>query len=183
LVYNLTFTTLIMIMFWGYSESFAQKTDQPQTVPFVDLNRYVGRWYEIAKIPNRFQKKCHSNTTAEYRLLENGKIEVINRCMEEDGKIIETKGVAKVEDPTSNAKLKVSFVRILGLYLFWGDYWIIGLGNNYEYAIVGSPNRKYGWILSRESSLSQENLEEIFSLLRLKGYNPDDFQITIQENN
>lgn len=181
--FNLTFMTFVVFISWGQTEVFAQKSDQPRTVSFVDLNRYTGLWYEIAKIPNRFQKKCYGNTTAEYQLLENGKIAVINRCLEEDGKINEAKGLAKVEDTTSNAKLKVSFVRILGLSIFWGDYWIIGLGNNYEYAIVGSPDRKYGWILSRESSIDQEKLEEIFSQLRLQGYNPDDFQFTIHDNN
>jgi len=181
--FNLTFMTFVVFISCGQTEVFAQKSDQPRIVSFVDLNRYTGLWYEIAKIPNRFQKKCYGNTTAEYQLLENGKIAVINRCLEEDGKINEAKGLAKVEDTTSNAKLKVSFVRILGLSIFWGDYWIIGLGNNYEYAIVGSPDRKYGWILSRESSIDQEKLEEIFSQLRSQGYNPDDFQFTIHDNN
>ncbi len=152
---------------------------EPTVVPSVDLNRYVGTWYEIAKIPNRFQRKCDSGTTAEYRLREDGNIDVINRCSNKDGTQIQAKGIAKIVDKTTNAKLKVSFVRILGLSLFWGDYWIIGLGKNYEYAIVGTPSRKYGWILARQPKLPQESMDIIHRILREQGYNPEKLEKTI----
>jgi len=158
----------------------AQNKKLVQTVSNVDLGRYKGLWYEIAKIPNRFQRKCARGTTAQYALRDDGKIDVINQCYTQEGKIIEAKGIARVVDSESNAKLKVSFVKILGLSLFWGDYWIIGLGDDYEYAIVGTPNRKYGWILSRTPALSQEKLEKIFELLQEQGYNPEDFIMTSQ---
>jgi apolipoprotein D and lipocalin family protein len=156
----------------------AQIVKPVRTVEKVDLERYTGLWYEIAKIPNRFQRKCDRGTTAQYALRDDGKIDVINRCVKKDGNTIEAKGIARVVDTESNARLKVSFVKILGISLFWGDYWIIGLGEDYDYAIVGTPSRKYGWILSRTPSLSQEKLEEIFSLLREQDYNPDDFEMT-----
>ncbi|HEX9973559.1 MAG TPA: lipocalin family protein [bacterium] len=160
----------------------AVQNEKPlKTVPNVNLNRYKGLWYEIAKIPNRFQRKCASGTTAQYALREDGKIDVINRCFDKEGKLIEAKGIAQVADSESNTKLKVSFVKIFGLSLFWGDYWIIGLGENYEYAIVGVPDRKYGWILSRTPSLSQEKLEEIYKILREQGYNPEEFEMTQQQ--
>ncbi len=152
----------------------------PTTVATVDLQRYVGRWYEIAKIPNRFQKQCGRGTTAEYTLRADGRIEVLNRCIREDGHTDEAKGVAKVADRDSNSKLKVSFVRFLGVQLFWGDYWIIGLGADYEYAIVGSPDRKYGWILSRTPRLTPEVLEAAFATLRAEGYDPSRFEMTTQ---
>ncbi len=157
-----------------------EKTE-PTVVNSVVLKKYVGVWYEIAKIPNSFQKKCARNTTATYKLRSDGKIDVINRCIETDGKVNEAKGIAKVVDTTSNAKLEVSFVRILGINLFWGDYWIIGLDKDYKYAVVGTPSRKYGWILSRTPKLSGEEMQEVFSILKKQGYNPKDFEMTKQE--
>jgi apolipoprotein D and lipocalin family protein len=149
------------------------------TVEQVDLKRYTGTWYEIAKVPNRFQRKCACCTTAYYSLCEDGRIDVLNRCIKKDGTRIDAKGIARVVETKSNAKLKVSFVRFLGISLFWGDYWIIGLGEDYEYAIVGTPTRKYGWILSRRPWLSQEALELAFSQLRAKGYDPARFEMTL----
>jgi apolipoprotein D and lipocalin family protein len=156
------------------------KKDVPQTVPYVDLQKYTGVWYEIAKIPNRFQKKCAGHTTAEYNLRKDGKIKVVNRCVKENGSVEEIEGIAKIVDPVSQARLKVSFFRPLGISLFWGDYWIIGLGQDYEYAIVGTPNRKYGWILARKPQLSKEKLDDIYQQLRNQGYHPEDFQMTPQ---
>jgi apolipoprotein D and lipocalin family protein len=145
------------------------------TVDNVDLQRYIGLWYEIAKIPNSFQDHCYKGTTAEYRLKETGEIEVINSCTEEDGNRDEAKGIAKVVDKKTNSKLEVSFVRILGFNLFWGDYWIIGLDENYQYAVIGSPGRKYGWILSRTPEMSQADLDEAYDILKEKGYDTNKF--------
>ena len=154
--------------------------DEPVPVKSVDLKRYVGRWYEIAKIPNRFQRKCSRGTTAQYALLPDGRIEVINRCIKKDGETITARGVAKVVDLQSNARLKVSFVKLLGFNLFWGDYWIIGLDENYEFAIVGTPGRKYGWILSRSPQMSPAKLEQAWQILKQQGYRPEDFVMTPQ---
>jgi apolipoprotein D and lipocalin family protein len=145
------------------------------TVRKVDINKYVGLWYEIARIPNRFQKKCMQNTTAQYSLREDGKIEVINRCLKSNGETDEIKGIAKIADPETNAKLKVSFVRFLGISLFWADYWIIDLAEDYQWAVVGTPSRKYGWILARERELSQKTLEFIDQKLVEQGYDPLEF--------
>jgi apolipoprotein D and lipocalin family protein len=153
---------------------------EPTTVNYVDLQKYTGVWYEIAKIPNRFQKSCAGNTTATYKLREDGRIDVINRCKGSDGSINEAKGIAKIADEKTNSKLKVSFVRILGISLFWGDYWIIGLEKDYKYAVIGNPDRKYGWILSRTAKLSQNDLNDIFEILRRQGYNPNNFEMTEQ---
>ena len=168
--------TLLLILVMSGDEEL-KKTE---TVEYVDLNRYVGLWYEIAKIPNTFQRKCLANTTASYTLRDDGLIVVVNNCTKEDGSQIVARGIAKVYDENTYAKLKVSFVRIIGLSLFWGDYWIIGLDEDYKYAVVGNPNRKYGWILGREKSLPKDTLDEIFLLLRSQGYNTDDFEMTKQ---
>ena len=123
----------------------------------------------------------YKNTTAEYSLRDDGRIKVVNSCTETDGSKNVAEGVAKVVDNKSNAKLEVSFVKILGIQLFWGDYWIIGLGENYDFALVGSPNRKYGWILSRTKKLPQEKLNQISDLLKIKGYDIKNFEFTEQD--
>ena len=164
-----------------FSFAKGQNGNEPTVVSSVDLKKYIGKWFEIAKLPNWFQKNCSKNTTAEYTLREDGKISVINTCVESDGNKNIAEGVAKVVDNNSNAKLEVSFVRILGINLFWGDYWIIGLGENYEYAIVGTPDRKYGWILSRTPKLSQDKLNKINEILLEKKYDPKKFEFTQQD--
>lgn len=116
-----------------------------EVVPRVDLSRYMGTWYEIARFPHRFQEGCVA-TKATYALREDSKVDVLNECRTEsiDGPVRTAKGTAKVVDDKTNAKLKVTF-----FWPFYGDYWIIDLGENYEYAVVGHPGRNYLWILSR----------------------------------
>jgi apolipoprotein D and lipocalin family protein len=152
-----------------------------KTVSQVDLNKYVGLWYEIAKIPNSFQEQCAYGTTAEYKLLEDGNIQVINKCYTKDDEEDIAEGLAKVVIKQTNSKLKVSFFSILGFRPFWGDYWIIGLDDNYQWAVVGSPHRKYGWILSRTPTLPDETMNKIFSILKDQYYNPDEFEMTLHK--
>jgi apolipoprotein D and lipocalin family protein len=176
--------SITMLLFTTIAISFpvagvhANDKEPPATVPHVDLERYAGLWYEIAKIPNRFQKKCAGAASAFYSIREDGRIDVVNSCVKENGDRYEAKGVAKVEDSETNSKLKVSFVRFLGKSLFWGNYWIIGLGDDYEYAIIGTPDRKYGWILSRKKQMDPAQLQEITEQLSEQGYNPQDFEMT-----
>ena len=152
------------------------------TVAKVDLTRYAGLWHEIARIPNRFQTRCAWGVTADYAVRADGRINVVNRCYDGSGKVEEAQGLARVEDTASNARLKVSFFSILGWRPVWGDYWIIGLGDNYEYALVGAPGRNYGWILARERKLDESTLKKIFTQLREQGYDPERFQMTRQES-
>ena len=155
---------------------------EPVPVDSVQITQYMGLWFEIAKIPNRFQKTCARNTMARYRLRDDGRVDVLNSCTREDGKLIQARGIAKIVDRPSHAKLKVSFFRIIGISLFWGDYWIIGLDEDYRWAVVGTPNRKYGWILSREPRLLPEDWNRVIDILRAQGYNPDLFVRTLQED-
>ena len=134
-------------------------------VPHVDLNRYVGQWYEIARLPNRFEKKCANSVTATYSLRTDGKIEVVNRCRKSSGDYTTAKGKAKVVDKTTNAKLKVTF-----LWPFYGDYWILDLGKNYEYAVVGAPNRKYLWILSRSPQMDETVYRQLLAKMAARGF-------------
>lgn len=158
---------------------FAQQ-NPPTTVKYVDLKKYVGLWYEIAKIPNSFQDQCKKNTTAKYTLNSNGEISVTNSCIDEVGKEDDADGVVRVVDKKSNAKLEVSFVSFFGWRPFWGDYWIIGLDENYQWAIVGTPNRKYGWVLSRTPNLDSTTMNKVFGILKDQGYDPKKFEISLQ---
>ena len=162
--------------------SSPQEKNLPElvTVNKVDLNKYTGLWYEVAKIPNSFQDQCAYGTTAEYKIDEDGDIIVTNSCYDDEGKLDVAEGLAKVVDKNTNTKLEVSFVSFLGIRPFWGDYWIIGLDENYQWAIVGTPSRKYGWVLSRTPSLPESTMQTIFKILKSQHYNPDDFEISGQ---
>jgi apolipoprotein D and lipocalin family protein len=161
----------------------SQNKDLPPltTVEQVDLDKYVGLWYEVAKIPNSFQDHCAYGTTAEYKIDEDGDIIVTNSCYDEEGTLDVTEGLAKVVDKKSNAKLEVSFVSFLGIRPFWGDYWIIGLDENYQWAVIGTPNRKYGWVLGRTPSLPDETMQEIFDILKSQNYEPESFEISVHK--
>ena len=132
----------------------------------VDLNRYLGKWHEIARLPMFFERNCISDVTAEYSLRPDGKIGVLNQCRQKDGTLSTASGTARVVDQSTNAKLKVSF-----FWPFFGDYWILELGPNYEYAMVGEPSRKYLWILSRQPNLDEDTYLKLVTKAKLLGFN------------
>jgi apolipoprotein D and lipocalin family protein len=134
-----------------------------EVVPFVDLKKYLGKWYEIAHLPARFQEGC-THTTATYALSEDGSISVLNECRR-NGKMRQSKGKAKVVDKDSGAKLKVTF-----FWPFYGDYWIIYLGKDYDYAVVGTPNRKYLWILNRTPHIDDKLYSQLIESVKSKGF-------------
>lgn len=155
---------------------------QVKTVPRVDLKRYTGKWFEIARYPNKFQKKCVGNTTATYKQTSDGKIEILNQCVTKDGTIDEAKGTAKIVDETSNAKLKVRFAPGVLSFLssVWGDYWIIDLDDNYQYAVVGDPKREYLWVLSRTPEMSDAVYQNILRRVEKMGFKPGELVPTPQ---
>lgn len=158
------------------SESEMQKNIDLETVKFVDLNRYMGKWFEIASFPQRFQKGCTA-TTANYSLNEDGNVDVVNQCHLDslNGNLKTAKGIAKIVDKSTNAKLKVSF-----FWPFYGAYWIIELGENYEYAVVGHPSREYLWILSRTPQISSTLFEDLKNRIAQKGFDLSRLQMTQQ---
>jgi apolipoprotein D and lipocalin family protein len=143
-----------------------------RTVPHVDLQKYLGVWHEVARFPNRFQKQCDSDVTAEYSMLPDGRIRVVNRCRQQDGSESSAAGVARVVDPATNAKLKVRFAPswLSALPFVWGDYWIVGLAEDYSYAVVGTPDRSYLWILSRTPSLDEPAWRSALDIIRQNGF-------------
>lgn len=147
-----------------------------QTVPNVDLKKYSGKWFEIASYPQRFQKGCHC-TTAEYTLTDKDYVIVENRCNKDsvNGKPSYIKGKAFIEKNFGNAKLLVQF-----FWPFKGKYWIIDLANDYSYAVVSHPNKKYLWILSREPKMKEEVYSQIINRLKEKGFDLTKIKKTAQ---
>jgi apolipoprotein D and lipocalin family protein len=143
----------------------------------VDFDRYVGRWYEIASFPQRFQRGCVA-TTASYTRLEDGRIRVVNECRDGsfDGDLRQVEGVAWLANPDgSPAKLKVQF-----FWPFSGDYWIIELDPEYRYAVIGHPSRDYLWILSRAPTMDSGVYETLLSRIEAQGYDLDRLNRTPQ---
>ncbi len=135
------------------------------TVSEVDLDRYAGTWYEIARFPNRFQRDCAGNVSATYTPRPDGTIEVDNRCLDAKGGTKRSVGTAKVVPGSGGSKLKVTF-----FWPFAGDYWILALDPDYEWALVGSPSRDYLWILARETTLSAETYDDIVARARAQRF-------------
>lgn len=139
----------------------------------VDLNKYMGTWYEQARLPNRFQKSCIGNVQADYAINSGNTISVTNRCREKDGSIEVASGegrLAKVEEPSS-AKLEVRFApEWLSWAPVWGDYWIMKLEGDYEYSLVGTPNRKYLWVLSRDKQADPATVSQLLNYAKTQGF-------------
>lgn len=164
------------------ASSMAMASEPPRTVDFVDLGRYVGRWYEIAKLPQPFQGGC-AGTTATYTLRDDGTVGVTNACRIGSlaGPLITIQGIAQVVDPVSNAKLQVFFNATPG------DYWIIDLGDEknkdeepYPWAVVSGPTRTSLFILSRTPQLDEKTLRKIFKSLEKQGYDLSRLEFTLQ---
>lgn len=136
----------------------------PEPKKRVDLQLYLGRWFEIARYEQSFQKGCEG-VTADYALRTDGSIDVVNRCRKPDGKLSEARGRAKIVDSASNAKLKVSFFGP-----FYGDYWVLDHDDDYRWAIVGEPSGRYLWILNREPVPPQAEVDILVNRARALGY-------------
>ncbi len=161
----------------GCSTSTTERLGLPplETVAHVDLARYVGTWYEIAAFPQSFQKSCVA-TTAIYTIRADGALDVRNSCRKDtlDGKEKSVLGRARVVDGATNAKLKVSFFRP-----FWGDYWIVDLGADYDYAVVGHPGRDYLWILGRAPTMPEATYAAILARLEAQRYDTSRMKRTL----
>lgn len=153
---------LLLALLLPVQVTLAKKAPLP-TVNHVELERYLGKWYEISSFPQKFQKGCTASS-AEYSLRHDGDIKVTNTCRlgSPDGKIKKVVGRAWVKNKKTNAKLKVQFfLPKFKFFLFSGNYWILDLDDNYESVLVGDKSRKYLWILSRDPKLNQERYDEL----------------------
>lgn len=150
---------LVLLPALGFADTPVSAVNQ------VDLARYVGHWYEIARLPMFWQRQCKADTTADYTREADGTIKVVNRCRLEGGSMDEARGKATVVEGSRNARLKVSF-----FWPFKADYWIIGLDPDYRWALVGTPNHKYLWLLSRTPTLPEDTVTLALSIARTQGY-------------
>lgn len=139
----------------------------------VDLTRYAGRWYEIARLPNRFQEQCTGDVTATYTLRDDGRVTVVNECRKRDGQTARAEGVARRADekgPASRLKVRFAPSWLSFLPFVWGDYFIVELDPDYRHAIVGDPSRKYLWILSRTPGMDPNTYEGLAGTAERLGF-------------
>jgi apolipoprotein D and lipocalin family protein len=148
-----------------------------QALPTLDVPPYMGIWYQVAWFPNRFQKQCVSDTSATYRQLPDGRIEVLNRCRKADGSFDEALGQARPVGTLTGtrlapAQLQVSFLPgwLRWLPVGWGRYWVIQLADDGHYAVISEPTREYLWVLSRRPELSPADETAIRSALARQGF-------------
>lgn len=146
--------------------------DRLDVVSNLDLNKYAGRWYEIARLPNRFQTKCAGDVEANYALLPDGRISVVNTCREASGKITEAAGVARRVEGAPPSVLQVRFAPAFLSFLsaVWGDYQVIALDAAHMHAVVGSPDRKYLWVLSRTPVLDSVTYDQLLTVAKVQGF-------------
>jgi len=155
-----------LLMASGCSSIPNNATPELEVVPYVDLERYLGKWYEIVLYPNWFEEGCFAST-AFYEKTEDSRIKVINQCRKDgpQGEMKEAEGIAEIADTQSNAKLKVQF-----FWPFKGNYWIIDLDEDYQHVVVSEPKRQYLWILSRSPQMEPETLARLKSKIAEKGF-------------
>ena len=160
----------------------AGATEPLATIAALDVPRYMGRWYELAKFPNWFQRKCVGDTRAEYSLQPDGGLQVINRCRMENGEWNEAVGAARQVGGASSPKLEVRFAPAWLSFIpaVWGNYWIIDLDPEYQLVAISEPKREYLWVLSRNPQVGQDVYEGLMQRLRLLGFDTRKLETTKQ---
>ena len=143
-----------------------------EPIAALDVPRYMGSWYEIARYPNWFQKKCVGDSRADYSLLESGEVRVVNRCREADGSVSEAVGVARQIGGADSPRLEVRFAPawLSFLPIVWGDYWVLDLDPDYRLVAVGEPSREYLWILSRTPTVDERAYSALLERLAARGF-------------
>lgn len=161
----------------------APVAQQPLTpIAALEVPRYMGTWYEIAKYPNSFQKKCVANTQARYSLLGDGQLQVVNRCRLADGQTSEAVGAAKQQGDASSPRLKVRFAPawLSFIPMVWGDYWVVDLDPAYQLAAVAEPEREYLWILSRTPTVDSKSYQALLARLTQQGFDIGKLELSPQ---
>jgi len=174
----------LLLICFGSTQVMAQQGDQAvKTIVVLDVSRYLGTWYEIAKFPNWFQKKCVSNTKAVYSAKSDGNLRVLNSCKTAGGDISEAEGLARQIGSKDSPKLEVRFApeRFSFLPLVWGDYWVIDLDPQYQLAAVSDPRREYLWVLSRTPQLDPKVYADLLQRLKQQQFDIQKLEITAQK--
>ncbi len=178
-------TAVLVVAAWGVT---AQTTATPAPLPPVntiatlDVPRYMGTWYEIAKFPNRFQAKCVANTRARYLAQTDGSVQVLNSCVTADGSTIDALGLAKQVGTVTSPKLQVRFapVWLSWLPMVWGDYWVIDLDADYQLAAVSDSKREYLWVLSRTPQVNDKAYGSLMTRLKAQHFEVEKLERTTQ---
>lgn len=173
------------LIFIGASQVSAQQADQTvKTIAALDVPRYLGTWYEIAKFPNWFQKKCVGNTKAVYTAKPDGNLRVLNSCKTVNGETSEAEGAARQIGAKDSPRLEVRFAPewLSFLPLVWGDYWVIDLDPQYQVAAVSDPRREYLWVLSRTPQLDPKVYEDLLLRLKQQQFDIRKLELTSQKN-
>ena len=182
---SLISTLGLLLICFGSSQVFAQQSDQNvRTIATLDVPRYLGTWYEIAKFPNWFQKKCVSNTKAVYSAKPDGNLRVLNSCKTAAGETSEAEGLARQIGSKNSPKLEVRFAPewLSFLPLVWGDYWVIDLDPQYQLAAVSDPRREYLWVLSRTPQPAPKAYADLLQRLKQQQFDIQKLEITAQKN-
>ena len=172
----------------GATQALAETPSTPPplaSVASLDVQRYMGKWYEISHYPNWFQKKCVGDTRADYSLQADGRVQVINRCREASGELSEAVGMARQIGAADSPKLEVRFAPawLSFLPMVWGDYWVIDLDPDYRLVAVSEPSREYLWVLSRTPAVDAQAYEALLARLAARGFDPGKLERTTQPGN
>ena len=175
----------LLLICFGSTQVMAQQGDQAvKTIVVLDVSRYLGTWYEIAKFPNWFQRKCVSNTKAVYSAKSDGNLRVLNSCKTAAGDISEAEGLARQIGSKDSPKLEVRFAPewLSFLPLVWGDYWVIDIDSQYQLAAVSDPRREYLWVLSRTPQLDPKVYADLLQRLKQQQFDIQKLEVTSQKN-
>ena len=177
------YSTVLVSLLCLFSLTAQGQSDEPvKTIPSLDVPRYLGTWYEIAKFPNWFQRKCASNTKAVYSLRSDGNLKVLNSCNAADGSVAEAEGTARQIGSKDSPKLEVRFAPawLSFLPMVWGDYWVIDLDPQYQVAAISDPRREYLWVLSRTPQLDKKTYEDLLQRLQAQQFDVRKLETTLQ---
>jgi apolipoprotein D and lipocalin family protein len=172
----------------GAQPSSAQQMAPLQAITSLDLQKYKGRWFEIAKYPNRFQSMCAKATSAQYALQEGG-VTVLNTCTTDKNEVTQAQGEARpigkvVSETLSPAQLEVAFAPkwIRWLPMVWGNYWVVAIDPNYRWSLVSEPKREFAWILARDSKLTEADKQAVLAAVRAAGLDEKRLDWTIHND-
>jgi apolipoprotein D and lipocalin family protein len=182
-IHSAVLSLLFCVSLSAYSQSSSPVPDVPvKTIASLDIPKYLGTWYEIAKFPNWFQKKCASNTKAVYSVRSDGNLKVLNSCKTADGAISEAEGTARQIGSQDSPKLEVRFAPawLTFLPMVWGDYWVIDLDPQYQVAAVSDPRREYLWVLSRTPQLDKKVYDDLLQRLQVQQFDVRKLELTPQ---
>ena len=180
-IYSVFFSACILVFSLS---AYGQGSDVPvKTISSLDVQRYMGAWYEIAKYPNWFQKKCVSNTKAVYSARTDGTLKVLNSCKTAEGQVSEAEGTARQIGANDSPKLEVRFAPawLSFIPMVWGDYWVIDLDPQYQVAVVSDPHREYLWILSRTPQLDKKVYEDTLVRMQAQQFDVRKLELTAQQ--